>query len=113
MQAETTMDQEENENNAFYVVRKGDVVGIYNTLTHSQAQVGSSVCDPPVSVYKGYSMSNETKEYLLSHGLTNALYTIRASGFKEDLFGILVPCPFQVSKYQFQCVSFSFLYGVI
>jgi hypothetical protein len=43
VEAETTMDQEENERNAFYVVRKGDVVGIYNTLTHSQAQVGSSV----------------------------------------------------------------------
>jgi len=41
--AETTMDQEQNERDAFYVVRKGDVVGIYNTLTHSQAQVGSSV----------------------------------------------------------------------
>ncbi|RHN76222.1 putative ribonuclease H [Medicago truncatula] len=95
VEAETTMNQEQNESDAFYVVRKGDVVGIYNTLTDSQAQVGSSVCDPPVSVYKGYSMSNETEEYLLSHGLKNALYTIRASDLKEDLFGTLVPCPFQ------------------
>ncbi|XP_024625479.1 uncharacterized protein [Medicago truncatula] len=93
--AETRMDQQENERDGFYVVRKGDVVGIYNTLTHSQAQAGSSVCDPPVSVYKGYSMSSETEEYLLSHGLKNALYTIRASDLKEDMFGTLVPCPFQ------------------
>ncbi|WJX93683.1 hypothetical protein P8452_75179 [Trifolium repens] len=93
VEAETTMDHEKD--GAFYVVRKGDVVGIYTSLSDSQAQVGSSVCDPPVSVYKGYSMSNETEEYLLSHGLKNALYTIRASDLKEDLFGTLVPCPFQ------------------
>jgi len=43
-------------------------------------------------------MSNETEEYLLSHGLKNALYTIRASDLKEDLFGTLVPCPFQVNS---------------
>ncbi|CAK8561523.1 unnamed protein product [Lathyrus sativus] len=92
VEAETTMDQEKD---AFYVVRKGDVVGIYSSLSDSQAQVGSSVCDPPVSVFKGYSLSNETEEYLISHGLKNALYTIRASDLKEDLFGSLVPCPFQ------------------
>lgn len=34
------MDQEKD---AFYVVRKGDVVGIYNSLSDFQAQVGSSV----------------------------------------------------------------------
>ncbi|RDY10234.1 hypothetical protein CR513_05279, partial [Mucuna pruriens] len=85
----------EQEKDAFYVVRKGDVVGIYNSLTDSQAQVGSSVCTPPVSVYKGYSLSKDTEEYLVSHGLKNALYTIRAADLKEDLFGKLVPCPFQ------------------
>ncbi|XP_028245661.1 uncharacterized protein LOC114423201 isoform X1 [Glycine soja] len=85
----------EQEKDAFYVVRKGDVVGIYNSLADSQAQVGSSVCNPPVSVYKGYSLSKDTEEYLVSHGLKNALYTIRATDLKEDLFGMLVPCPFQ------------------
>ncbi|XP_061358705.1 uncharacterized protein LOC133302898 isoform X2 [Gastrolobium bilobum] len=85
----------EQEKDAFFVVRKGDVVGIYNNLSDSQAQVGSSVCDPPVSVYKGYSLSKDTEEYLVSHGLKNALYTIRAADLKEDLFGMLVPCPFQ------------------
>ncbi|KAK7362013.1 hypothetical protein VNO77_04110 [Canavalia gladiata] len=84
----------EQEKDAFYVVRKGDVVGIYNSLSDSQAQVGSSVCNPPVSVYKGYSLSKDTEEYLVSHGLKNALYTIRASDLKEDLFGVLAPCPF-------------------
>ncbi|KAJ1406133.1 Ribonuclease H domain [Sesbania bispinosa] len=85
----------EQEKDAFFVVRKGDLVGIYKSISESQAQVGSSVCDPPVSVYKGYSLSKDTEEYLLSHGLKNALYTIRASDLKEDLFGMLVPCPFQ------------------
>jgi hypothetical protein len=28
----------------FYVVRKGDVIGIYKTLSECQAQVGNSVC---------------------------------------------------------------------
>lgn len=43
-------------------------------------------------------MSKGTEEYLLSHGLKNALYTIEASELKEDLFGLLVPCPFQVNN---------------
>ncbi|EEF27855.1 nuclease, putative [Ricinus communis] len=85
----------EQEKDAFFVVRKGDVVGVYKSFTDCQAQVGSSVCDPPVSVYKGYSLSKDTEEYLVSRGLQNALYAIRAQDLKEDLFGTLVPCPFQ------------------
>lgn len=54
------------------------------------------ICDPPVSVYKGYSMPKDTEEYLLSCGLKNALYSIRAADLTEGLFGALVPCPFQV-----------------
>ncbi|BAT74634.1 hypothetical protein VIGAN_01234100 [Vigna angularis var. angularis] len=46
-------------------------------------------------VYKGYSLSKDTEEYLASHGLKNALYTIRAADLKEDVLGMLVPCPFQ------------------
>lgn len=34
---------EEDKNGGFFVVRKGDVVGVYNNLTDCQAQVGSSV----------------------------------------------------------------------
>ncbi|XP_057748498.1 uncharacterized protein LOC130967586 [Arachis stenosperma] len=86
---------EHEEKDAFFVVRKGDVVGVYNTLVDCQSQVGSSVCDPPVSVYKGYSLSKDTQNYLVSRGLKNALYTIRAADLTEDLFGMLVPCPFK------------------
>ncbi|QHO59401.1 hypothetical protein HN51_013634 [Arachis hypogaea] len=86
---------EHEEKDAFFVVRKGDVVGVYNTLVDCQSQVGSSVCDPPVSVYKGYSLSKDTQNYLVSRGLKNALYTIRDADLTEDLFGMLVPCPFK------------------
>ncbi|XP_060184422.1 uncharacterized protein LOC132614082 isoform X1 [Lycium barbarum] len=79
----------------FFVVRKGDLVGVYKNLSDCQTQVGSSICDPPVSVYKGYAMPKDTEEYLLSCGLKNALYSIRAADLTEDLFGALVPCPFQ------------------
>ncbi|KAJ9153371.1 hypothetical protein P3X46_026818 [Hevea brasiliensis] len=90
--APTIMEQE---NDAFFVVRKGDIVGVYKSFTECQAQAGSSICDPPVSVYKGYALPKDTEGYLKSHGLQNALYTIRAADLKEDLFGTLVPCPFQ------------------
>ncbi|XP_019164754.1 PREDICTED: uncharacterized protein LOC109160946 isoform X2 [Ipomoea nil] len=83
------------EETGFFVVRKGDLVGVYKNLSDCQTQVGSSICDPPVSVYKGYSMPKDTEEYLLSCGLKNALYSIRAQDLTEDLFGTLVPCPFQ------------------
>uniref|UniRef100_A0A3Q7E8V9 RNase H type-1 domain-containing protein n=1 Tax=Solanum lycopersicum TaxID=4081 RepID=A0A3Q7E8V9_SOLLC len=79
----------------FFVVKKGDIVGVYRNLGDCQTQVGSSICDPPVSVYKGYSMPKDTEEYLLSCGLKNALYSIRAADLTESLFGALVPCPFQ------------------
>ncbi|KAI3733558.1 hypothetical protein L6452_13001 [Arctium lappa] len=85
----------EEEKNAFFVVRKGDLVGVYNNLIDCQNQVGSSVCDPPVSVYKGYAMPKEAEEYLVSRGLKDALYSIRAKDLREELFGRLVPCPFQ------------------
>ncbi|KAK8965100.1 putative ribonuclease H protein [Platanthera guangdongensis] len=80
---------------AFYVVRKGDMVGIYKRLSDCQAQVSSSVCDPSVSVYKGYSLPKEAEVYLASRGLKDALYTMHASYLKDDLFGTLAPCPFQ------------------
>ncbi|KAG5520979.1 hypothetical protein RHGRI_033513 [Rhododendron griersonianum] len=85
----------EQEKDAFFVVRKGDIVGVYKSLSDCQAQVGSSICDPPVSVYKGYCMPRDTEEYVLSCGLKNALYSIKAADLKEDLFGPLMPCLFQ------------------
>ncbi|PWA87513.1 Ribonuclease H1 [Artemisia annua] len=81
--------------NAFFVVRKGDLVGVYKNLSDCQAQVGSSICDPPVSVYKGNSMPKEAEEYMISCGLKNALYSIKAADLTEELFGNLVACPYQ------------------
>ncbi|CAL5097493.1 unnamed protein product [Urochloa decumbens] len=79
----------------FYVIRKGGVIGIYKTLSDCQAQVGNSVCDPSVTVYKGYSLRKETEEYLAAHGLKNAIYCIDAQDARDELFDGLVPCPFQ------------------
>ncbi|KAJ3689417.1 hypothetical protein LUZ61_018581 [Rhynchospora tenuis] len=83
------------EGEAFYVVRKGDIVGVYKSLSECQAQVSASICDPSVGVYKGYSLLKETEDYLTAKGLKNAIYTINASDLKDDLFGDLVSCPFQ------------------
>ncbi|XP_031406317.1 uncharacterized protein LOC116214937 isoform X8 [Punica granatum] len=87
----------EDEKNAFYVVRKGDVIGIYRNLLDCQDQAGSSISSPSVSVYKGYHLSKDTEDYLKSQGLKNALYTINAADVKNDIFSQLVPCPFQAS----------------
>lgn len=54
------------------------------------------MCDPPVSVFRGASLSEETVKHLSSCGLRNALYVINATHLTENLFGKLVPCPFQV-----------------
>ncbi|CAL8093631.1 unnamed protein product [Prunus armeniaca] len=83
------------EKDAFYVVRKGDIVGVYKSFSDCQAQLSSSIFDPPVSVYKGYSLPKDTEEYLGSCGLTNAMYTIAAADLKDDIFGKLMHCPFQ------------------
>ncbi|XP_062151320.1 uncharacterized protein LOC133859800 isoform X2 [Alnus glutinosa] len=85
----------EAEKDAFYVVRKGDIIGIYKSLSDCQDQAGSSVCNPSVSVYKGYCLPKEAEEYLASHGLKNATYSISAVDVREDLFGKLVSCPYQ------------------
>ncbi|CAM8975553.1 unnamed protein product [Rhodiola kirilowii] len=84
-----------NERNSFYVVKKGDIIGVYKSLSDSQIQVGSSIESPSVSVYKGYSLSSEAEAYLASHGLKNAAFTVSANDVKDGLFGELLPCPFQ------------------
>nr|XP_023876769.1 uncharacterized protein LOC111989211 [Quercus suber] len=83
------------EKDAFYVVRKGDIVAIYNSLSDCQAQSGSSVWNPSISVYKGYCLSKDAEEHLASHGLNNATYSVGAADVTDDLFGKLVACPFQ------------------
>lgn len=57
-------------------------------------------------MYKGYSLPKDTEEYLVSHGLKNALYTIRAADLTEGLFGSLAPCPFQVRWLMSSLVKF-------
>lgn len=52
--------------------------------------------DPPVSVYKGYSLPKDAEEYLSSVGMKNPLYCFGASDLREDMFGSLTPCLFQV-----------------
>ncbi|PQQ03972.1 uncharacterized protein Pyn_19337 [Prunus yedoensis var. nudiflora] len=61
-----------------------------------QAQLSSSIFDPPVSVYKGYSLPKDTEEYLGSCGLTNAIYTIAAADLKDDIFGKLMHALFKI-----------------
>nr|XP_027097277.1 uncharacterized protein LOC113716921 isoform X2 [Coffea arabica] len=80
------------EKDAFFVVRKGDIIGVYKSLSDCQAQVGSSVRDPPVSVYKGHAMPKGVEKYLLSCGLKGALYSFKADDLTERLFGTLLPC---------------------
>ncbi|KAL3833214.1 hypothetical protein ACJIZ3_007950 [Penstemon smallii] len=83
------------ERNAFYVVNKRDTVGIYKSMSDLQSVLQSSVNDPSVVVYKGFGLSKEAEEYLSSHGLKNAMYSIDASDVQDHLFGQLVTCPFR------------------
>jgi len=83
------------EGSDYYVVRKGDVMAVYKTLSECQAQICSSVFGPAASAYKGHSWSREKEEYLSSQGLSNASYVINATDLREDVFGPLVPCSFQ------------------
>ncbi|AQK79607.1 RNase H family protein [Zea mays] len=79
----------------FYVIRKGDVIGVYKNLSDCQAQASKSVLHPSVTVYKGYSLRKETEEYLAARGFRNAVCSIGAADASDELFGDLVPCPFQ------------------
>ncbi|XP_011085803.2 uncharacterized protein LOC105167697 isoform X1 [Sesamum indicum] len=83
------------EKDAFYVVRKGDTVGVYKSISDLQSVLRSSVNDPSLSVFKGYGLSKAAEEYLSSHGLKNAIYSIDASDVQDDLFGQLIMCPFR------------------
>ncbi|TKY50380.1 ribonuclease HI [Spatholobus suberectus] len=83
------------EKDAFYVVKKGDVVGIYKSFSDIQPLLASSVSGDPVSIYKGYSLPQKSEEYLVSHGLKGAPYSIGAADVHEGLFGRLVACPYQ------------------
>lgn len=85
----------EDEKDAFYVVRKGDIIGIYKSFAECQAQAGFSPLDPSISVYKGYGLSKEAQSYLVSRGLQQAGFSISACDVQDGLFGNLSVCPFQ------------------
>lgn len=57
-------------------------------------------------MYKGYSLRKETEVYLASRGLKDALYSMHAADLNEELFGNLVPCPFQVRTFSFNIIIF-------
>ncbi|KAI7739693.1 hypothetical protein M8C21_019641 [Ambrosia artemisiifolia] len=81
----------EEERDAYYVVRKGDIVGVYTSFNDCQ----SLLCGPDVALFKGYRLSNVAEKYLASHGLTSAIYSVDVSNVQSHLFGQLIPCPFQ------------------
>ncbi|KAI4384273.1 hypothetical protein MLD38_002449 [Melastoma candidum] len=81
------------EKGVFYVARKGDILGVYRSFSDCQAQFGSSIRDPPVSILKGHGMPTDSEDHILSRGLKNAIYTMDAADLKDDLFGLLPPCP--------------------
>ncbi|XP_015967750.1 uncharacterized protein LOC107491414 [Arachis duranensis] len=84
------------EKDAFYVVKKGGVVGIYKSLKDIQPLIASSsVSDDPVSILKGYCLTKKAEEFLVSNGLKGAPYSISATNLNEELFGRLVACPYQ------------------
>lgn len=79
------------EKDAFYVVRKGDIVGVYKNYSDFQPLLYG----PNVAVFKGYGLPKAAEEFLASHGLNNAIYSIGAADVQSQLFGQLVTCPFQ------------------
>ncbi|CAI0455607.1 unnamed protein product [Linum tenue] len=85
----------EREKDAFYVVRKGGMIGIYKSFPDCLAQAGYSVSDPSVSVFKGYGLPRDAEDYLASLGLRNAAYSVSATDVQADLFGKLEPCRIQ------------------
>ncbi|KAL3813770.1 hypothetical protein ACJIZ3_015038 [Penstemon smallii] len=89
------VEQMGDEKDAFYVVKKGDTVGVYKSISDLQSLLRSSIDDPSISVFKGYGLSKDAEDYLSSHGLKNAIYSSDASELQDDLFGRLITCPFR------------------
>uniref|UniRef100_A0A9I9CXF6 RNase H type-1 domain-containing protein n=1 Tax=Cucumis melo TaxID=3656 RepID=A0A9I9CXF6_CUCME len=80
----------EGDKDAYYVVQKGDVFGFYRSAKELVTQHGRF--DPNATIYKGYHLSKEAEEYLVSHGLQSATYSISAANVTKDLFGKILPC---------------------
>ncbi|XP_047317762.1 uncharacterized protein LOC124921181 isoform X1 [Impatiens glandulifera] len=85
----------EKDKDAFYVVKKGDVLGVYTSFKDVQSMLGSNEYDPSISVHKGNNLSKEAEKYLASHGLKNATYSVGVNEMDDKLFGQLVSCPLQ------------------
>ncbi|XP_047317763.1 uncharacterized protein LOC124921181 isoform X2 [Impatiens glandulifera] len=88
----------EKDKDAFYVVKKGDVLGVYTSFKDVQSMLGSNEYDPSISVHKGNNLSKEAEKYLASHGLKNATYSVGVNEMDDKLFGQLVSCPLQESE---------------
>ena len=54
-------------------------------------------------IYKGFSLTKKAEEYLASHGLKEAPYSISATDVHEGLFGRLVACLYEVRGTLYSC----------
>ncbi|KAF3777897.1 Uncharacterized protein EJ110_NYTH44701 [Nymphaea thermarum] len=70
---------------AFYVVQKGGITGVYKNFEDCR----SMVSDPACSVYKGRSLERKTEELLASLGMKNASYSISSMDLLVNFFGAL------------------------
>ncbi|XP_071713060.1 uncharacterized protein [Rutidosis leptorrhynchoides] len=85
----------EDENDTYYVVRKGDVYGVYKSWNDFEYMLGG----PDVKVGKYNGLSRATEKYLTEHGHKNAMYTIGVSSVEGDIYSQLFPCDYQKPKY--------------
>ncbi|OMO64566.1 hypothetical protein COLO4_32002 [Corchorus olitorius] len=79
---------------AFYVIKKGDVFGVYRSLSDVHRDVKGRH-----EIYKGYGLSREAESHLDSLGLKNAAYSISASDVNDSTFGKLFRCLPQQPSY--------------
>ncbi|OMO64567.1 hypothetical protein COLO4_32003 [Corchorus olitorius] len=86
------------EKDAFYMIKKGDFIGVYRSLSDVHRDVKGGH-DTPFIIYKGYGLSREAESHLDSLGLKNAAYSISASDVNDSTFGKLFPCLPQQPSY--------------
>ncbi|ERM99686.1 uncharacterized protein LOC18427722 isoform X2 [Amborella trichopoda] len=78
---------EDEENKPFYVVRKGNITGIYKTLDDCR----SLVYDPSCNVFKGFCLQKEVEDYLTARGLKSPSFSVSSTDVTDDFLGTLVP----------------------
>lgn len=74
--------------------REGSII----SFEYLRVSKSKQVSDDSIKVYKGYSLSKNAEEYLASHGLKEATYTISVNDVNERTLGRVVACPFQVRE---------------